>query len=92
MCKTEAAPAPFVYQLGHVPFTDKRPGQHWYGVLENKMTAVGANYEVLFALFLSQGGDPEACPFDTDDYKYEGPLVLPAEELSYSEATSTKGP
>lgn len=36
---------------------------------------VGSEYERLLADFLAAGGNLESCPFDTEDYKYEGPRI-----------------
>ena len=38
-------------------------------------TAVGSDYDRLHAEFLRAGGNSDECPFDTDDYKYEGPEI-----------------
>lgn len=37
--------------------------------------AVGSEYDRLLAEFLSLGGDPDSCPFDAGDYRYEGPRL-----------------
>lgn len=42
---------------------------------------VGSEYERLYKDFIAMGGDPEACPFDTDDYKYAGPKVVDGEMI-----------
>lgn len=44
--------------------------------------AVGSEYERLFADFLAMGGDPESCPFDAGDYRYEGPRLEGGEMVS----------
>jgi hypothetical protein len=48
------------------------------------MAAIGLNFNRLLADFLAQGGDLDRCPFDTDDYKYEG-LVLKDGEIVVDE-------
>ncbi|NCA15121.1 MAG: hypothetical protein EBS89_13560, partial [Proteobacteria bacterium] len=35
----------------------------------------GAEYDRLRMEFLRADGDPDACPFDTDDYTYQGPTM-----------------
>jgi hypothetical protein len=41
--------------------------------------ATGEHYERLLADFIAKGGDPDQCPFDTEDYKYEGPVLKDGE-------------
>lgn len=38
--------------------------------------AKGEHYDRLLSDFIAQGGDINQCPFDTNDYKYEGPTLL----------------
>lgn len=40
---------------------------------------VGSEYDRLLGEFLARGGDLSRCPFDTDDYKYEGPEMREGE-------------
>jgi len=40
---------------------------------------VGGHYERLLADFVAKGGDLDRCPFDTDEHKYEGPVLKDGE-------------
>jgi hypothetical protein len=50
--------------------------------LSEGVVVVGKNYARLTQDFLSQGGDPSECPFDTADYRYAGPRINQNGELS----------
>lgn len=41
----------------------------------HKATVVGRDFDRLHAEFLRADGNPDDCPFDTHDYKYEGPEI-----------------
>ncbi len=42
---------------------------------KHKATVVGRDYDRLHAEFLRAEGNTEDCPFDTEDYQYEGPEI-----------------
>lgn len=42
---------------------------------QHKATIVGRDFDRLSAEFLRAGGNNDDCPFDTDDYQYEGPEI-----------------
>jgi hypothetical protein len=43
------------------------------------MAAVGLNFNRLLADFIAKGGNLDQCPFDTDEHKYEGPVLKDGE-------------
>ena len=47
--------------------------------MKTSPAAVGSNFNRLLADFIAKGGDLDRCPFDTDNYKYEGPVLKDGE-------------
>ena len=47
--------------------------------MKTSPAAVGSNFNRLLADFIAKGGDLDRCPFDTDEHKYEGPVLKDGE-------------
>ncbi len=49
------------------------------GSFMKESLAKGEHYDRLVKIFIEAGGNLELCPFDTIDYKYEGPELKDGE-------------